>query len=381
MLDIAGFEYFQMNSFEQFCINYCNEKLQNFFNEHILNDEQQLYENEGLGIKRIDYMDNRDCIELFEARGTGIFDLLDEESRLPKASAQHFTEMVHKTNRGKFRLDVPRKSKLKIYRELIDDEGFIIRHFAGAVCYQTSQFLDKNNDSLHTNLAFLMLESNNKILKSFFLMENNNSTSNNNGHFVAQNFSSASLADKSVRLSLESVGSKFRKQLNDLINKLESTGTHFIRCIKPNLNMVAHEFDGGCILSQLKCSGMASVLQLMQYGFPSRATYAHIYDLYSPRLPKRLSLIEPRFFCHALIKAVGLKDTDVCFGVTKVFFRPGRFAEFDMLLKNDDPAMMDQLVKKVQHWLIASRWRRAQWCSLSVIKCKLLELIFNPVFF
>src|SRR5699024_3234821 len=80
VLDIAGFEYFQTNSFEQFCINYCNEKLQNFFNERILHDEQLLYENEGLGIRRIDYVDNRDCIELFEAKSSGIFDLLDEES-------------------------------------------------------------------------------------------------------------------------------------------------------------------------------------------------------------------------------------------------------------------------------------------------------------
>ncbi|OTF76177.1 myosin heavy chain 95F-like protein, partial [Euroglyphus maynei] len=362
VLDIAGFEYFQNNSFEQFCINYCNEKLQNFFNERILNDEQKLYEQEGLGLKRIDYVDNRDCIDLFEAKSNGIFDLLDEESRLPKPSPQHFTEMVHQTNRSRFRLDVPRKFKLKLYRELRDDEGFIIRHFAGAVCYQTGQFIEKNNDSLHTNLAFLMLESSNQMLKNFFHADTQ--------HQHQPNFSSTSLADKSVRLSAESVGSKFRKQLADLIGKLESTGTHFIRCIKPNLKMVAQNFDGGCILSQLKCSGMISVLQLMQHGFPSRATYAQIYDLYSSRLPSRLSTIEPRFFCHALIKAVGLSDSDVCFGVTKVFFRPGRFAEFDLLLKNDDPKSLDQLVRKVQHWLISSRWRRAQWCSLSVIKCK-----------
>lgn len=360
VLDIAGFEYFQTNSFEQFCINYCNEKLQNFFNDRILNDEQSLYEQEGLGVRRIDYVDNRDCIELFEAKGTGIFDLLDEESRLPKQSVAHFTEAVHRANNGKFRLDIPRRSKLKTHRELRDDEGFLVRHFAGAVCYQTAQFLEKNNDTLHTNLAFLMIESSNGMLKALF---ESPTKSASGGNFIT----ASAMTDKSVRLSAESVGGKFRKQLADLIARLQSTGTHFIRCIKPNLNMVAQSFDGACILSQLKCSGMASVLALMQHGYPSRATYATIRDLYAPFLPPKLGRLEARHFCMALVKALGLGDCR--FGVTKVFFRPGRFAEFDQLLKND-PASLEELVKRVQRWLICSRWRRLQWCALSVIKLK-----------
>lgn len=370
VLDIAGFEYFQTNSFEQFCINYCNEKLQNFFNDRILNDEQRVYEQESLGIKRIDYVDNRDCIELLEGKSCGIFDLLDEESRLPKPSAQHFTEAVHNANKDRFRLEVPRKSKLRHYRELRDNEGFIVRHFAGAVCYQTSQFIEKNNDTLHTNLAFLMIESENVLLKEFF--SPNTTTTNgaskaggNGANFITSN----SLADKNVKLSAESVGGKFRKQLADLIAKLESTGTHFVRCIKPNLNMVANEFDGACILSQLKCSGMASVLELMQYGFPSRATYAHIYELYSPRLPPKLARLDARQFTMALVKAMQLPLTDVCFGVTKVFFRPGRFAEFDTMLKTDKDNL-DQLISRLARWLIQNRWQRAQFCALSVIKRK-----------
>jgi len=372
VLDIAGFEYFQTNSFEQFCINYCNEKLQNFFNDRILNDEQALYEVEGLGVRHIDYVDNRDCIELFEAKGSGIFDILDEESRLPKPLATHFTETVHKTNRGKFRLDIPRKSKLKVHRELRDDEGFLVRHFAGAVCYQTDQFLEKNNDTLHTNLAFLMIESTNVLMKALFQSENGNGNTKSNG---SANFISAtSLADKSVRLSADSVGGKFRKQLADLIGKLTATGTHFVRCIKPNLSMVAQSFDGACILSQLKCSGMASVLQLMQHGYPSRATYHIIHQLYAPHLGVKLTKLEPRHFCMALVKALGLTEqNDVRFGVTRVFFRPGRFAEFDLLLKND-PASLDALVQRVQKWLVQSRWRRQQWCALSVIKRKSVPL-------
>jgi myosin-6 len=123
LLDIAGFEYFPVNSFEQFCINYCNEKLQQFFNERILKEEQHIYEREGLGLRKISYVDNQDCIDLIEAKTCGLFDLLDEESRLPTPSSAHFTTEVHTKHPKHFRLDVPRKSKLKAHRELRDDEG------------------------------------------------------------------------------------------------------------------------------------------------------------------------------------------------------------------------------------------------------------------
>lgn len=106
VLDIAGFEFFTVNSFEQFCINYCNEKLQNFFNERILNQEQELYDKEGLQVPRIDYSDNNDCIELFEKKGTGLLDMLDEEAKLPRATAQHYTTAAMDANKGHFRLEV-----------------------------------------------------------------------------------------------------------------------------------------------------------------------------------------------------------------------------------------------------------------------------------
>ena len=103
VLDIAGFEYFAVNSFEQFCINYCNEKLQQFFNQRILKDEQELYKKEGLGVKNVSFVDNQDCIDLIETRGSGIFSLLDEESKLPKPNCQHFTSAVHNNNGSHFR--------------------------------------------------------------------------------------------------------------------------------------------------------------------------------------------------------------------------------------------------------------------------------------
>ncbi|XP_004580508.2 unconventional myosin-VI isoform X4 [Ochotona princeps] len=354
VLDIAGFEYFEHNSFEQFCINYCNEKLQQFFNERILKEEQELYQKEGLGVNEVHYVDNQDCIDLIEAKLVGILDILDEENRLPQPSDQHFTSAVHQKHKDHFRLTIPRKSKLAIHRNIRDDEGFIIRHFAGAVCYETTQFVEKNNDALHMSLESLICESRDKFIRELF-----ESSTNNN----------KDTKQKAGKLSFISVGNKFKTQLNLLLDKLRSTGASFIRCIKPNLKMTSHHFEGAQILSQLQCSGMVSVLDLMQGGFPSRASFHELYNMYKKYMPDKLARLDPRLFCKALFKALGLNEVDYKFGLTKVFFRPGKFAEFDQIMKSD-PDHLAELVKRVNHWLICSRWKKVQWCSLSVIKLK-----------
>uniref|UniRef100_A0A8D3A8U6 Unconventional myosin-VI n=1 Tax=Scophthalmus maximus TaxID=52904 RepID=A0A8D3A8U6_SCOMX len=353
VLDIAGFEYFEHNSFEQFCINYCNEKLQQFFNERILKEEQELYQREGLGVNEVHYVDNQDCIDLVEAKLVGVLDILDEENRLPQPSDQHFTDTVHNKHKDHFRLTVPRKSKLSVHRNVRDDEGFIIRHFAGAVCYETTKFVEKNNDALHMSLECLVSESKDRFVRELFENSNN----------------SKDVKQKAGKLSFISVGNKFKTQLNILLEKLRSTGSSFIRCIKPNLKMISHQFEGAQILSQLQCSGMVSVLDLMQGGFPSRAPFHELYNMYQKYMPPKLTRLDPRLFCKALFKALGLNENDYKFGLTRVFFRPGKFAEFDQIMKSD-PDHLAELVKKVNKWLIHSRWKKVQWCALSVIKLK-----------
>uniref|UniRef100_A0A4W4FKB1 Unconventional myosin-VI n=1 Tax=Electrophorus electricus TaxID=8005 RepID=A0A4W4FKB1_ELEEL len=352
VLDIAGFEYFEHNSFEQFCINYCNEKLQQFFNERILKEEQELYQKEGLGVNEVKYVDNQDCIDLVELKLVGILDILDEENRLPQPSDQHFTETVHNKHKNHFRLTVPRKSKLTVHRNVRDDEGFIIRHFAGAVCYETNQFVEKNNDALHMSLESLVSESKDRFIRELF--ENS--------------INSKDAKQKAGKLSFISVGNKFKvspKQFTILYTQ----GSSFIRCVKPNLKMVSHQFEGTQILSQLQCSGMVSVLDLMQGGFPSRAPFHELYNMYKQYMPPKLTRLDPRLFCKALFKALGLNENDYKFGLTRVFFRPGKFAEFDQIMKSD-PDHLAELVKRVNKWLICSRWKKVQWCALSVIKLK-----------
>lgn len=164
-----------------------------------------MYEKEGLGLRKIAYVDNQDCIDLIEAKTIGIFDLLDEESRLPTPNSNHFTAGVHSKHPKHFRLDVPRKSKLKSHREIRDEEGFLIRHFAGGVVYTTSQFIEKNNDALHASLAVLVQECKNKFIQNLFASE------------------SESIKQNTGKLNFISVGSKFRSQLTGLLEKLRST--------------------------------------------------------------------------------------------------------------------------------------------------------------
>ncbi|XP_055716099.1 myosin heavy chain 95F isoform X1 [Phlebotomus papatasi] len=348
VLDIAGFEYFTVNSFEQFCINYCNEKLQKFFNDNILANEQELYKREGLNVPQIKFTDNQDIIELIENKSNGIFMILDEESKLPKPSPCHFTSEVHSSWQGHYRLSYPRSSRLKAHRSLRDEEGFLIRHFAGAVCYNTNQFIEKNNDALHASLEFLVQESENKLLNRLF-----------------QSGSSVSKG----KLSFISVGSKFKTQLSELMEKLEKNGTNFIRCIKPNSRMVDHEFEGSLCLAQLKCSGTTSVLELMEYGYPSRVPFGELHKMYKSYLPPELAKLSARTFCEAMLHSLKLHDKDFKFGITKVFFRPGKFVEFDRIMRSD-PENLKAIVANVKKWLVRSRWIKSAFCAICVIKLK-----------
>jgi len=348
VLDIAGFEYFQVNSFEQFSINFCNEKLQQFFNERVLKDEQELYVKESIKFKEVEYVDNQDVIEMIEGKG-GIMDILDDESKGPRATDTNFTDKVHKTFSKHFRLQSPRKSKMAYYKKMLDNEGFVIRHFAGAVCYTTGEFMDKNNDALTHDLHSLMQTSKDPFTKHLFERK------------------PGEPEIKKGKLTLISLGKKFRQALKDLMTKLHSTRASFVRCIKPNQKFEPKNFSGGEILSQLQCAGMVTVMDLMQGGFPSRTSFIDLYNMYKASLPPELAKLDPRTFAKALFKALGLNEDDFQFGVSKVFFRPGKFAEFDTIMKSDKENLV-KLVAKVLEWLIKQRWKKVAWATVAALK-------------
>ncbi|EUB58330.1 Myosin-VI [Echinococcus granulosus] len=356
LLDIAGFEHFDVNSFEQFCINYCNEKLQQFFNERILREEQIVYQREGLNVSSVSYIDNQDCIDLIESKDFGILALLDEESRLPNSNSEHFTNEVHRSHGNNPRLTVPRRDKK--FKNLRDSEGFLLRHFAGSVCYTTTEFIAKNNDALHHSLEELLHSSSNDFLRKM-----------HNPKEVKTWTLKKSQSNIAGKINFISVGSKFKGQINDLITKLRSSGTNFIRCVKPNSNMADHEFEGGPCLLQLRFFGLTDVLMLMQQGYPSRTQFGDLYSAYKPILPQKLRRLEPRMFFKALFHAMGMNDNDYKFGVSKVFFRAGKFAEFDEILRMD-PANLSKMVERARKWIICYRWRRAIYTVRSVVKLR-----------
>ncbi|XP_055307856.1 myosin heavy chain 95F-like [Sitodiplosis mosellana] len=350
VLDIAGFESFTVNSFEQFCINYCNEKLQKFFNDNILKHEQELYRREGLKVPDIHFTDNQDIIELIESKSNGIFALLDEESKLPKPSFDHFTLEVHKAWNGHIRLMLPRASRFKGHRTLRDEEGFLIRHFAGDVSYNTSQFIDKNNDPLHGSLEVLLQESANPFVKQLFTAKND----------------SASLRGK---LNLISIGSKLKSEMSELMEKLEQNATNYIHCIKPNSRMTSCEFEGISVLKQLNSSGTTSALKVMEHGYPSRVPFDELYNMYWNFLPPELEKLDPKVFCEAMLHSLKLNRKDFKFGTTKVFFRPGKFIEFDRIMKSDSENLKT-IVANVKICLVRSRWTKAIFGVISVIKLR-----------
>ncbi|KAI6182172.1 Myosin motor domain-containing protein [Aphelenchoides bicaudatus] len=353
VLDIAGFEFFKLNSFEQFCINYTNEKLQKFFNDRILKQEQELYASEHLNVPRITYSDNQDCIELFESKGNGLLELLNEEARLPRASVQHFTTSVCQANNGNKRLLKSRN--VKEYREFREDECFIVRHYAADVCYQTAQFLEKNNDSLHASLETLVEGCSNSFVTKLF----NTKTSP---------LASVSPLLVKNKLAAATVSSKFRSQLNVLIQKVP---TSYVAS-NQTLACLPGKFDGDAILSQLRSAGMGNVLRLMQMGYPSRTPFSELYDMYAKVSSARMARLDPRLFCRCIFHALGLNDVDFKFGVTKVFFRSGKFAQFDQLLRRD-PAHVDTLIQKAQSWLNLIRWKKVVYVVLACVKVRMLH--------
>uniref|UniRef100_A0A8C3FX53 Myosin VIa n=1 Tax=Cyclopterus lumpus TaxID=8103 RepID=A0A8C3FX53_CYCLU len=194
VLDIAGFGWSPskplLTSYLQLCAMFYWKKI----THHYLDHEQELYQREGLGVNEVHYVDNQDCIDLVEAKMVGVLDILDEENRLPQPSDQHFTDTVHNKHKNHFRLTVPRKSKLAVHRNVRDDEGFIIRHFAGAVCYETTKFVEKNNDALHMSLECLVSESKDRFVRELFENSNN----------------SKDAKQKAGKLGFISVGNKFK---------------------------------------------------------------------------------------------------------------------------------------------------------------------------
>ena len=263
VLDIFGFESFETNSFEQLCINYCNETLQQQFNIFVLKNEQEEYEREGIKWSYVSFPDNNDVLTLISKKGAGILSILDDQCRAPGTTDKTFiNDLYQKVSRQKrFQAD---------YRQ-VGASKFAIIHYAGIVEYSSEGFVEKNRDELPREAAELLLSSSNKFLRG-----------------LAEIISGPVLSSKDpkkknmVRSKAKSttVGGQFTRQLQELRQKIDLTTPHYVRCLKPNDELVPDNFDPLIVADQLRCAGVVEAVRVSRLGYPQRYSHTRFVSRY-----------------------------------------------------------------------------------------------------
>ncbi|NXA43497.1 MYH1B protein, partial [Eudromia elegans] len=312
VLDIAGFEIFDFNSLEQLCINFTNEKLQQFFNHHMFVLEQEEYKKEGIDWEFIDFgMDLAACIELIE-KPMGIFSILEEECMFPKATDTSFKNKLYDQHLGKsnnFQKPKPTKGKVEAHFSLV--------HYAGTVDYNITGWLEKNKDPLNETVVGLYQKSSLKTLALLFASV---------GGAEAESSGGGKKGGKKKGSSFQTVSALFRENLNKLMSNLRSTHPHFVRCLIPNETKTPGAMEHELVLHQLRCNGVLEGIRICRKGFPSRILYADFKQRYkvlnASAIPEG-QFIDSKKASEKLLGSIDVDHTQYKFGHTKVFFKAG----------------------------------------------------------
>ena len=310
VLDIAGFEIFEENSFEQLCINYTNEKLQQFFNHHMFVLEQEEYAREQIEWKFIDFgKDLQPTIDLIELPNPiGIFSCLDEDSVMPKATDKTFTEKMHSLW----------ERKTPKYRPSRLSQGFILTHYAAEVEYSTAGWLEKNKDPLNDNVTRLLASSRDNHTALLF------------SDCVDPDEETGTTRSRVKKGLFRTVAQRHKEQLSSLMGQLHSTHPHFVRCILPNHRKRPKQFSAPLVLDQLRCNGVLEGIRIARTGFPNRLPFSEFrqrYEVLCPDLPT--GYLEGQMAAHSMLKSLKLDKALYRVGLTKVFFRAGVLAELE----------------------------------------------------
>ncbi|KAK4774724.1 hypothetical protein SAY86_009659 [Trapa natans] len=297
VLDIYGFESFKFNSFEQFCINFTNEKLQQHFNQHVFKMEQEEYTKEEINWSYIEFVDNQDVLDLIEKKPGGIIALLDEACMFPKSTHETFAQKLFQTFKNNKRFIKPKLSRT----------SFTISHYAGEVTYLADLFLDKNKDYVVAEHQDLLTKSQCSFVAGLFPPPPEESS-------------------KSSKFS--SIGSRFKLQLQSLMETLNSTEPHYIRCVKPNNVLKPGIFENLNIIQQLRCGGVLEAIRISCAGYPTRRTFYEFLLRFGMLATEILDgNCDDKVVCEKILGRVGLKGYQM--GKTKVFLRAGQMAELD----------------------------------------------------
>lgn len=348
VLDIYGFEHFAKNSFEQFCINYANEKLQQEFNAHVFKLEQEEYLREEIDWTFIDFADNQPCIDLIEGK-LGVLSLLDEESRLPMGSDEQFVTKLHHNFSG---------DKHKFYKKpRFGKSSFTVCHYAIDVTYESDGFIEKNRDTVPDEHMQVLRSSSNS-----FLTEVLDVAGQIRDKETAATASSKAAGAAGRRIAVNrkpTLGGIFKSSLIELMHTISSTDVHYIRCIKPNEGKEAWKFEGPMVLSQLRACGVLETVRISCAGYPTRWTYEEFALRYYMLVPSASWTPEIRNMAKAILsKALGAGKNDGTdkyqMGLTKIFFRAGMLA----FLENLRSARLNDAAVMIQKNLRAKYYRR-----------------------
>ncbi|XP_063536300.1 myosin heavy chain, muscle isoform X36 [Cydia strobilella] len=336
VLDIAGFEIFDFNGFEQLCINFTNEKLQQFFNHHMFVLEQEEYTREGIHWEFIDFgMDLLACIDLIE-KPMGILSILEEESMFPKATDQTFVEKLNNNHLGKS----PPFLKPKPPKPGCQAAHFAIGHYAGNVGYNISGWLEKNKDPLNDTVVDQFKKGTNKLLIEIFADHPGQSGGADAGGGKGAG------GKRAKGSAFQTVSSLYREQLNNLMTTLRSTQPHFVRCIIPNELKQPGLIDSHLVMHQLTCNGVLEGIRICRKGFPNRMVYPDFKLRYKILAPQAVDKeTDPKKIAQVILDATGLDVESYRLGHTKVFFRAGVLGQME--------EMRDDRLSKIVSWLQA----------------------------
>ena len=324
----------------QLCINYCNEKLQFHFNEHIFVLEQSLYESEGIKILATAFKDNQPTLDLLEAKVTGIFSMVDEEISVPRGSDEGLlTKIIQRHDTKHPNMIKPKPNSCKNALKC-----FGVQHYAGPVFYNVTFFLEKNKDQLHPEIIGVLKTSSSAMFKDMFQEDSASASDKANS---AKRLTSTKAAAKTL-------GSQFKTQLNELMATLNATFPHFVRCMKPNDEKAGNLFNAGRMQDQLRYAGLVEVCRIRKQGFPVRRDHEPFFKRY--RCIVILATNVKELMAGMEEKGI-LKDGEWAIGRTKIFMRTKQAQEVELAREFALLSVVKAIQKIARGYLMRNKYK------------------------
>merc|ERR1711937_39052 len=353
VLDIAGFEIFDYNGFEQICINYVNEKLQQFFNQHMFTLEQEEYVKEGLDWANVDFgMDLQPCINMFE-KPMAFLAIFEEESLFPKATDETFAEKLHRNLLGKwpnFAKPNPRPDP---------DAHFAVIHYAATVSYNLTGWLEKNKDPLNDTIVEMMKNGSNSLIIQCF------------ADHPGQPLETPKDQDREKGKGGKTVSSYFKGQLDDLMTTLYKTEPHFIRCVVPNTHKQPGGVESDLIMHQYQCNGVLAGIAICRKGFPNKMLYPEFKSRYNILAAAAVAKAKKdKDAAGAVMKTIQLDKEKFRLGHTKVFFRAGQLGKMEEIREDKIGSVLSWLQAGARGKASRMQFKKLQDQKLALYCCQ-----------